>query len=374
MFYGGVPMDEREALIALNMIDGVGSVKSNRLKGRFLSAAAVFNADYGELVYVDGIGTEIAHAIKNFDFSLLEKELAEIKEKNIEIMFVTDEKYPALLKEIYDPPPVLYKYGQDIPEADLSLGIVGTRGSSDYGEEAVQHLVKEMKQSGMRFNIISGMARGIDSVAHYEASQAGIYSAAILGFGLNVIWPPERHYVAKEIIKNGCLLSEFPLNMIGLKQNFPRRNRVISGMSDGCVIIEAGQRSGALITADSALEQGREVFAVPGNIFSEKSAGTNNLLKQGAKAVTCIKDILEEFTPRSRMELIPEIDENAKMPENMTDDEQKIYTVLNAEKKHIDNISIESNIDTVRLNGIMTVMEIKGLVKQLSGKNFVRGR
>jgi DNA processing protein len=113
---------------------------------------------------------------------------------------------------------------------------------------------------------------------------------------------------------------------------------------------------------------------VPGNIFSEKSAGTNNLLKQGAKAVTCIKDILEEFTPRSRMELIPEIDENAKMPENMTDDEQKIYTVLNAEKKHIDNISIESNIDTVRLNGIMTVMEIKGLVKQLSGKNFVRGR
>jgi DNA processing protein len=367
-------MEEREALIALNMTDGIGSVKLNRLIGRFQSAAAVFKADYNELIYTDGIGTEIAHAIRNFDSSLLEKEMAEIKEKNIEILFVTDERYPALLKEIYDPPPVLYKYGQDIPEADLSIGIVGTRASSDYGEEAVQHLIKGMKQSGRRFNIISGMARGIDSVAHHEASQAGIFNAAILGFGLNVIWPPEKHYVAQEIIKNGCLLTEFPLNMIGLKQNFPRRNRVISGMSDGCVIIEAGQRSGALITADCALEQGREVFAVPGNIFSAKSAGTNNLLKQGAKAVTGINDILEEFTPRSRLELFPEIDENAEMPENMNDDEQKIYTVLSAEKKHIDNISIESNIDTVRLNGIMTVMEIKGLVKQLSGKNFVRGR
>jgi len=147
----------------------------------------------------------------------------------------------------------------------------------------VQHLIKEMKQSGMRFNIISGMARGIDSVAHYEASQAGIFNAAILGFGLNVIWPPEQHYVAKEIIKNGCILSEFPLNMIGLKQNFPRRNRVISGMSDGCVIIEAGRRSGALITADSALEQGREVFAVPGNIFFREIRGHQQFVKNGSK-------------------------------------------------------------------------------------------
>jgi DNA processing protein len=367
-------MDEREALIALNMTDGIGSVKLNRLIGRFLSGADVFKADYNDLVYTDGIGTEIAHAIKHFDFSLLEKELAEIKEKNIEILLVTDEKYPALLKEIYDPPPVLYKYGQDIPPADLSIGIVGTRGSSDYGEEVVQKLIKEMKQSSMRFNIISGMARGIDSVAHYEASLCGIYSAAILGFGFNVIWPFDRHYVAKEIIKYGCLLSEFPLNMIGLKQNFPRRNRVISGMSDGCVIIEAGLRSGALITADCALEQGREVFAVPGNIFADKSAGTNNLIKQGAKAISGIKDIIEEFNPRSQALLFPETDETAKRPDNMTADEQKIYEVLGAEKKYIDNIAIESNIDTVKLNGLMTMMEIKGLIRQVSGNSFVRAR
>lgn len=367
-------MDEREALIALNMVMGVGSVKSNRLIGRFLSAENVFKADYQDLMYTDGIGTEIANAIKKFDFRLLDKELAEIKEKNIEIILITSEKYPALLKEIYDPPPVLYKYGQNIPEADLSIGIVGTRMSSDYGEEIVQKFIKEMKQSGMRFNIISGMARGIDSVAHYEASQAGIFNAAILGFGLNVVWPPENHYVAKEIIKNGCLLSEYPLNMIGLKQNFPRRNRVISGMADGCVIIEAGQRSGALITADCALEQGREVFAVPGNIFSEKSAGTNNLLKQGAKAVTCLQDILEEFTPRHQVELFPDAVLAPKPPENMSDEEERVFAVLSAEKKHIDNIAIESNIDTVKLNVIMTMMEIKGFVKQQSGKNFVRAR
>lgn len=365
-------MEEREALIALNMIDGVGSVKSNRLIGRFKSAAAVFCAGHRDLVYTEGIGPEIAGAIKNFDFSLLEKELCEIKEKNIEILCVTDEKYPALLREIYDPPPILYKYGQDVPEADLTIGIVGTRLASDYGEEAVQMLVRGMKQSGMRFNVISGMARGIDSVAHYEASQSGIFNAAVLGFGMNVIWPFERHYVAKEIIKCGCLLSEFPLGAIGLKQNFPRRNRVISGMSDGCVIIEAPKRSGALITADCALEQGREVFAVPGSIFSDKSGGANNLIKQGAKAVTCINDIIEEFAPRRQAELF--LDEPPKTPENMTDDEKKIFAVLGAEKKHIDNISIESNIDTVKLNSVMTMMELKGFVKQLSGKNFIRSR
>lgn len=367
-------MEEREALIALNMTSGIGSVKLNRLIGKFTCAADVFKAGYSDLMYTDGIGQEIAGAIKNFDFKMLEKELAEIKEKNIEIIIVTDEKYPALLKEIYDPPPVLYKYGHDIPEADLSLGIVGTRMSSDYGEEVVQKLIKEMKSSGMRINIISGMARGIDSIAHYEASQCGIFNAAILGFGLNVVWPPDRHYVAKEIIKYGCLLTEYPLNMIGLKQNFPRRNRVISGMSDGCVIIEAGQRSGALITADCALEQGREVFSVPGNIFSEKSVGTNNLIKQGAKATTGLKDILEEFTPHTQALLFPDPVEPGKIPENMTDDEKKIYAVLSAEKKYIDNISIESNIDTVKLNGIMTMMEIKGLIRQVSGNSFIRYR
>jgi DNA processing protein len=367
-------MDEREALVALNMVSGIGSVKLNRLIGRFKGAGAVFSSAYGELITVEGIGAEIAEAIKRFDAAALDRELGEVKRKGIEIITIHSDNYPVLLKQIYDPPPVLYKYGADLPEADMNIGIVGTRVATDYGEAAVQKLITGMKNSGFAFNIISGMARGIDSVAHYEAFKNGLYSAAVLGFGLNRIYPFDRHYLARDIITNGCLLSEFPLNMLGLKQNFPRRNRVISGLSNGCVIIEAGERSGALITADSALEQGREVFAVPGSIFSDKSAGTNNLLKQGAKAVTNVKDIIEEFVVRGKDLLFTDTEQAREIPENMSDDEQKIYETLGFEKKHIDNISIESNIDTVKLNSIMTVMEIKGLVKQLSGKNFIRNR
>jgi DNA processing protein len=353
------------------MIDGIGSVRLNRLIGRFEAPAAVFSAPEAAIRGTEGIGPEIARAIRGFDFDLLSAELKDIRQKGVELIFVTDESYPALLKEIYDPPPVLYKYGSCMPDADLSLGIVGTRVPSDYGEMAVQKLIKEIKQGPARINIISGMARGIDSVAHYEASRAGIWNAAVLGFGLNRVWPFDVHYVAKEIVKSGCLLTEFPMNMLGLKQNFPRRNRVISGMSDGCVIIEAGKKSGALITADCALEQGREVFAVPGSIFSEKSAGTNSLLKMGAKAVTGLADILEEFSPRQQAALFPQEKEDAPEPA-MSDEERRVFGVLGAEKKHIDNISIESNIDTARLGGIMTLMELKGLVRQLGGKNFIK--
>ena len=367
-------MDERQALVALNMVDGIGSVKLNRLIGRFGGGAAAFNASYGELVSVEGIGPEISEAIKRFDMNLLDKELSEVKNKNIDIITIYDDSYPVLLKQIFDPPPVFYRFGQGLPPADLTIGIVGTRVPTDYGEDSVKKIIKEMKASGLVFNIISGMARGVDSIAHHEAIVNGMYNVAVLGFGLNRVYPFTGHYLAKDIINNGCLLSEFPLNMMGLKQNFPRRNRIISGLSHGCVIVEAGERSGALITADAALEQGREVFSIPGNIFSDKSKGTNNLIKQGAKLTTCLKDILEEFEVRQQQVLFTETDPGQKELESLTEDERIIYLALGAEKKHIDNISIESNIDTVRLNGIMTMLELKGFAKQLSGKNFVRAR
>ena len=367
-------MDQRQALVALNMIDGIGSVKLNRLIGRFGGGEEALNASYNDLISVEGIGPEIGEAIKKFDTGRLDRELEEIKHKGIEIVTIYDANYPALLRQIFDPPPVLYKYGQDIPQADLSIGIVGTRVPTDYGEDSVKKIIKEMKASGLTYNIISGMARGVDSIAHHEAIMNGMYNIAVLGFGLNRIYPFAGHYLAKDIIRNGCVMSEFPLDMIGLKQNFPRRNRIISGLSQGCVIVEAGKRSGALITADCALEQGREVFSIPGNIFSEKSMGTNNLIKQGAKLTTCLNDILEEFEVRRQQFLFTEADPGIKELESLTEDEKKIYLSLGAEKKHIDNIAIESNIDTVSLNGIMTMLELKGFAKQLSGKNFIRAR
>ncbi len=364
-------MDEKKALIALNMIDGLGSVKINRLIGRFEKAINIFKANFNELSDIDGIGDTIASYIKNFDFDRVEKEIKECNGKNIEIITIYDEKYPALLKEIYDPPPVLYKYGKDIPDRKYYLGIVGTRIPSDYAERVIQKLVKEMKEKSELFCIVSGMARGVDVISHYESLKANIFNIAVLGFGFNIIYPFEKHYIAKEIIKNGCLLSEFPLAMIGLRQNFPRRNRIISGLSNGVLIVEAGEKSGALITADCALEQGRDVFAMPGNIFSDKSIGTNNLIKQGAKPVMSLNDILEEYDSRDKIN-VKEIEQKI-LNGIFSEEETQILNILSKfEKKHIDNILVESNIDINKLSGILFNLELKGIIKQHSGKFFTK--
>ncbi len=366
-------MDSRTALIALNMVPGIGSVKLNRLIGAFGSPEDVFKACAEDLARVEGIGTEIIRHIINFpDIFNIDKELKECEEKSIKIITIYDDAYPVLLKKIFDPPPVLYTAGafERWPDHSMNLGIVGTRMASDYGERALKKIIEEIRASKLRFNTVSGMARGIDVIAHMESLKCGIYTAAVLGFGLNKLYPFDKHYIAGHIIKNGCLVSEFPLNMLPLKQNFPRRNRVISGLSDAVLVVEAGERSGALITSDYALEQGRDVFAVPGSIFADKCMGTNWLIKQGAKPVTSFFDIAEEYEllgkpGHKQMELkltLPDMNEN----------ERKIYDILTFEKKHIDNIAIESNIEVIKLGATLTIMEMKGAVKQLSGKNFIK--
>ncbi|MEI7542890.1 MAG: DNA-processing protein DprA [bacterium] len=366
-------MDTRSAIIALNMVPGIGSVKLNRLIGRFGSPEKVFEGKAQDLSQVVGIGPEIIRYITYFnDFYSVEKEIKECADKNIQIITVLDENYPQQIRNIYDPPPVLYCAGlyDKWPANALNIGIVGTRMATDYGERALKKILNEMKQTKLMFAVVSGMARGIDCIAHMESVKENIYTAAILGFGLNKIWPFEKHYIAQHIIKAGVIMSEFPLDMLPLKQNFPRRNRVISGLSDGVLVVEAGERSGALITADYALEQGREVFAIPGNIFADKSIGANNLIKQGAKSVMSIYDITEEF------ELLAKPKERNVQQEisllKLDENEKKVYDVLSSEKKHIDNISIESNIEIIKLSSILTILEMKGIVTQMSGKTFVR--
>ncbi|MGD0565934.1 MAG: DNA-processing protein DprA [Candidatus Goldiibacteriota bacterium] len=283
---------------------------------------------------------------------------------------INDDFYPANLKKIYDPPVVLYAAGEleKWPRGEFNLGIVGTRISSNYGWQAVHKILDGVKSTGLSFNIVSGMARGIDTIAHTGAVDRSIFTTAVLGFGLDYIWPFARNETADKILKCGILLSEFPMAIPPFKQNFPRRNRIISGISDALLVVEAGERSGALITADCALEQGRDVYAVPGSILSLKSEGTNWLIKQGAKPVTSIYDIIEEYdVAGERKKELPE-----KPPPDMDEDERKIYEVLSFEKKHIDNIAIESNIEVIKLGAKLTLMELKGAVKQLGGKCFVR--
>jgi len=364
-------MDERGSLVALNMIDGIGSVNLHRLITRFGCAKDVFGQPEYALCAVAGIGREITSQITAFREEKLEAELKDAESKGVDIITVLDSSYPKILRDIYDPPPVLYRFGSPLPGDRLNIGIVGTRLVTEYGRQVVKRLVSDMKRPGLEISVISGMAKGVDCLAHIEAARQGLFTAAVLGFGMNEVYPFETHYTAREIIKNGCLLSEFPLSTIGLKQNFPRRNRVISGLSHACVVVEAGEKSGALITADAALEQGRDVFAVPGSIFSEKSAGTNNLIRQGAKAVCSIEDVLEEISGSREKKQAVAQGPDPRM-ESLSAEEKKICAILGSEKKHIDNIAFESNIDTVRLNSLLTIMEMKGVVKQAAGKNFLR--
>lgn len=367
-FKRSLNLDEKQAIIALNMIPGLGSVKINRLIGHFKNPQNIFKAQENELLDVDGITEEIVREIREFNFNKLENELKESEKKNIKIFTIYDESYPELLKSIYDPPPVLYVAGNNFRKADLNLGIVGTRAATDYAEEVIKKIIREAKEAKINLTVISGMARGVDIIAHMQAIENGFFTVAVLGYGLNEIYPFEKNELVNAIYTKGILLSEFPLNTIATKQSFPIRNRVISGLSNGVLVVEAGEKSGALITADCALEQGRDVFAIPGSIFYKKSKGTNNLIKQGAKLVESFFDILDEY--RIKYEIEKRAD-NTKIVE-LKGDEKKVFEILGVEKKHIDNIAIESNIDITKLNSVLTVLEMKGLIKQLSGKNFIK--
>jgi DNA processing protein len=365
-------MDEKSALIGLNMVPGLGSVRIKRLITRFGSAKNVFKGTPNELKMVDGIGPEITRSIIYFDeIYSVEAELENARKKNISIFTADEAEYPANLKKIFDPPSVLYVAGDisSLAPSAFNLGIVGTRMSSDYGWQAVNKILDGIISTKLSFNIVSGMARGIDTIAHTGAAARSIFTTAVLGFGLDYIWPFVKNYTANKILSCGVIVSEFPMGMPPLKQNFPRRNRVISGISDALLVVEAGERSGALITADCALEQGRDIFAVPGSIVSPKSEGTNWLIKQGAKPATSIYDITDEY---SVIAAPPPEKKPAGPPPGLDDDEMKIYSVLSNEKKHIDNIAIESNMEVVKLAGKLTMMELKGAVRQTGGKCFIR--
>jgi len=363
-----VPEEERRALVGLNMVDGVGSIKLNRLIDRFGSAAEAVKAGRNHLADVDGIGDILAAKILTINSRVVDEEFKAVEKMNARIVTRHDEEYPKILKTIYDPPPVLYMAGLKFPQTGLNIGVVGSRSVSDYGASVVKKLSSEMGRCGCVINVISGMARGIDSLAHIGAVKNGMYTAAVLGHGFGPIYPFEKYMIQRDILKNGTFLSEFPVNMIGLRQNFPRRNRVISGLSRGTIIVEAAARSGALITADYALEQGRDVFVVPGPITSEQSEGTNELIKNGAKPVTSFADVMYEYELQASY--VFEIKEK-KLPE-LTKEEKVVYRVLSCEKKHIDNIAFESNIDITKTGILLTMMEMKGAVRQLSGKFFVR--
>jgi len=342
--------------------------------GYFGTPQKILEAPQDKLVAVSGIGYKIANKIKNFKKEALDKELKLAAKLGIKILLQDNMDYPQNLKNIIDPPIVLYLKGDLKEEDKFSIAIVGSRRASFYGLSCAERFAADLARQNL--TIVSGMARGIDTSAHQGALKAGGRTIAIIGSGLNRIYPPENEKLAEEISRNGAVISEFPLDTEPFKQNFPRRNRVISGLSLGVLVVEAARNSGALITCDFALEQAREVFALPGKIDSDNSFGTNELIKQGAKLVSHPDEILEEFNIgiyEDKKNLMPKPG-NLPLAESpvLCEKESVVYNCIKQEPISFDAIIEDTRCAVPEASAILLKLQMKKMIKQLPGKHFAR--
>lgn len=295
-----------------------------------------------------------------------DKEWQKMENGGILMIDKNDDRYPSSLKEIPQPPHALYVRGELPAENEFCVAIVGPRKYSSYGKQSCEKITAEL--AGYGATIISGLALGIDAIAHQTALDNGAKTIAVLGTGIDdaTIYPAQNFNLAKNILKDGgAIISEFAPQTPGMPHHFPMRNRIVSGISRGVVVIEAGEKSGSLITATYALEQNREVFAVPGQIFSDNSKGTNNLIKQGAKIATSAQDILEEFN----MSISPE-ETKINHEKNLSDDEKNIFNLLADDPQELDALAKTANISIAKFNSILTMMELKGIIKNQGGKIY----
>jgi len=368
--------------IALNMIRGIGPRKANQLIDRFGTPAQVFVASRLSLEK-EGIKPETIRELH--DSEILEKANAEIErleQLGASVITLEDDDYPSLLREIHDPPIALYVRG-DLKKAceRPCIAVVGSRRCSTYGVNAAQSLSRDLAANGL--TIVSGMARGIDAAAHRGALEGGGLTIAVVGTGLEKTYPKEHKKLEDEIIANGAVISEFPLGTPPLPQNFPYRNRVLSGLCVCVMVVEAAEHSGSLITARLAYEQGREVSAVPGNITSQTSFGPNFLIKDGAKLVQYWRDVVEEL-PRDLKEKILGVKRPTKSDDQsnvqpvfetvaLSDHERKLLDLLTADApSHIDQLLISSGMNSSELMTALLGLEMKDRIKQLPGKSFIK--
>jgi DNA processing protein len=362
--------------LALNKIHGLGPVTIKKLWEHFGNIKAVFEAEENSLCQIEGLNKPAVKALIDNRYKInLNQELEELEKRKISAYALGDPEYPTLLKNIYDPPAVLYVKGESSILGQKALAIVGTRRASRYGLDVARKLAAELAAMGI--TIISGLAAGIDTAAHQGALSVNGKTAAVFGCGVDVIFPQENRSLAHEIESSGALISEFPLGEPTNKGNFPRRNRIISGLSLGVIVVEGGYESGAMITAKQALEQGREVFAVPGQAGQEQSKGPHWLIKQGAKLVEGIEDVLEELKmampvkmPNAEFRMPNECIKN--YPE-LNEEEKKVVAVLTNEPKYIDTIADEAKLPVYQVSSLLMMLEMKQTVKQLPGKYFVLG-
>ncbi|MFZ5364845.1 MAG: DNA-processing protein DprA [Patescibacteria group bacterium] len=361
-------IEELKYCLGIIRFPKIGSVRLKRLFNYFPSLKDAFNARPQEMMQAGiemSVAEEFAAKRKFID---PESELEKFQSAKLKAIFFTQPEYPAPLKQIHGSPALLFYRGNIECLSKISLAVVGTRKISGYGQQIVPELVRGLVKAEL--TLVSGLALGIDSLVHSETIKYGGKTIAVLGSSIDRenIYPTSNRYLAQQILDNGgLLLSEYPIGTLPLRHNFPTRNRIISGLSVGTLVIEAGETSGALITAKYALDQNREVFAVPGPITSPVSQGTNDLIKQGAKLVTGVDDILEELN----IEKIEEYSENKKiLPASPI--EQRILEILSDEPKHIDLVVKLTGLSAGEINSNLTIMEMKGMVKNLGNQNYVK--
>lgn len=371
-------MTNQEALIILNAVPGVGNRTIRRLVEHFETPLRVLQVPEDALRTVHGIPSKVTQQIIQFSRdTFLQNEYNCASQHRVEIITYLDETYPALLREIPDSPAVLYIKGDASAWQHPCVGLVGSRAASVYGITTARQLAFQLTEKG--FTVVSGLARGIDTASHQGALQAKGKTIAVVGCGLAHVYPGENKKIFEEIAQQGAVISEFPMTVPPIAHNFPRRNRIISGLSLGIVVVEASEKSGALITADFALEQGREVFAVPGPIGNASSKGVHNLIKEGAKLITCVEDIVEDLARTFSAGSAPSIETLDEEPEevvfkNLTDEEVQVCNFFKTTPLYIDEVSTLSGIHPFKLAAILLKLEMKGLIQQLPGKHYIKIR
>lgn len=376
-------MTEQEALIVLNAVPGMGNNRIRRLVKACGTAQQVWKASESDLVERIGLPPEVARSLSTFNRDdFLEKENHLILKTSAQVITFWDDDYPRPLREIPDAPVVLYIKGRWQKEDECSLAIVGARRASVYGTTVAEKFSCQLAEMGI--TIVSGLARGIDTAAHRGSLLARGRTLAILGCGLAEIYPPENRELYDKVAQNGAIISEFPMLTGPYAFNFPRRNRIISGLALGVLVVEATQRSGALITSDFALDQGREVFAVPGRVDTSYALGTHQLIKSGAKLVSSVEDILEELAPRLRKFAPAASPPSAAQAGHAADStrdvstpalsktEQKILSILRRHPIGLEEIALQSEEKVETVMPVLLTLELKRLITQWPGKFFTR--
>ena len=358
-----------EALLGLYSVQGIGPTRMRKLISKFESPQAVLNANLTQLTKIEGFDQKIAEKIlEGPDEQFVENQLELLDKYHTKLITYWDAQYPARLKKIYDPPVFLFYKGNTGCLNNAVMAVVGTRKPSSYGRMITEKFTAELVRRGLA--ISSGLARGIDTIANKTTLKNAGTAIAVLGNGLDQIYPPENRELYQEIIEKGIIISEYPMATLPDAMNFPKRNRIISGLSLGVLVCEAGDKSGALLTALYANDQNREVFAIPGSIVSEKSAGTNKLIRNGAKLTSCVQDILDELKGQTNLDFSEKTEKTAE-PE-LKGPSKKIYKILNMDPIHIDKLAFDAGMATAEVLSILLILELKGFIRQLAGKMFIR--